>query len=53
MNVFVCYEKYYDYCNHWETLIHIFANELDAMSWVCEVEATNTEWRAYEEVEVK
>lgn len=53
MKVFVCYEKYYDYCNVWETLVHIFADELDAMDWVIEVKPTETEWRSYEEVKVK
>lgn len=58
MKVYVCYQCFHDFCNNWEIMEHIFADELKAMEWVSEFEEVKyqgsaVEWRSYEEVEVE
>lgn len=58
MKVFVCYQCSHDFCNNWEVLEHIYADELKAMEWVAEFTPVEykgevIEWRDYREEEVE
>jgi hypothetical protein len=53
MIVYVCYDCSYNGADQWRHLIHIFDNEQKAIDWVCELEATEYDWREYEAEKVK
>ena len=53
MKVYLCYQCSYDYCSWWRDLIKVVDDEAKARAWKEDFDATETEWRAYEEVEVE
>lgn len=53
MKVYVCYECYYDYCEIWKLVMKVFDCEVKALVWKEEVEATETDWREYIQMEVE
>jgi hypothetical protein len=53
MKVFICYKCSYDFCETWRVLEHVYADELDAMTWVdsfapVQSDGTTVEWREYD-----
>ena len=53
MKVYIGYECYYNYCDVFNTVVKVFDDEVKALVWKEEVEATETDWREYEEMELE
>ena len=54
MKVYLAKECYYDGgANSWETVVKVFDDEAKALVWKEEFEATDYDWREYEEMEVE
>jgi len=53
MKVYIGYECYYDYCDVWKSVQKVFDDEIRALIWKEEGKLTETEWRAYEEMELE
>lgn len=53
MKVYICYECYYNYCDVFRTIVKVVDDEAKALIWKEEVEATDREWREYEEKELE
>lgn len=53
MQVWIGYECYYNYCDEFRTAVKVFDDEVKALVWKDEVEATETEYRNYTEFTVE
>lgn len=53
MKIWIGYEVYYNYCDEFRSVVKIFDDEAKALIWKEEFEATETDWRTYEEHEVE
>lgn len=53
MKVYIGYECYYNYCDEFRTAVKVFDCEVKALLWKEEVEPTETDYRAYEEMDVE
>lgn len=47
MQVYVCYQCYYNYCDVFETVVKIVDDEVKALVWREEVDDTDTDFRSY------
>ena len=53
MKVYIGYEYYYNYCDEFRNAVKVFDCEVKALLWKEEIEATETDYRGYEEFEVE
>jgi hypothetical protein len=53
MKVWIGYECYYVYSNQWRSAVKVFDDEVKALIWKEDFEATKFEWRSYEQFEVE
>ena len=53
MKVYICYECYYNYCDVFRTIVKVVDDEVKALIWKEEAEATDRVWREYEEKELE
>ena len=53
MTVFLCYECVYNGADSWRTVVKVVSDEMEAIEWETEVAGTESEWREYDQWEVK
>ena len=53
MKVWIGYECHYNYCDEFRSAVKVFDDEVKALVWQEEIEATEFDYRAYEEHEVE
>lgn len=53
MKVYIAYDCYYNYCDEFCIVTHVFDCEFKALLWKDEIDSTETEYRTYEEKEVE
>ena len=53
MKIYLAKERCYDGANYWEHVVKVFDDEAKALVWKEEFEATDYDWREYEEMEVE
>ena len=53
MKVYIAYHCYYNYCDEFCAVAHVFDCEVKALLWKDEIDSTETEYRTYEEKEVE
>ncbi len=53
MKVWIGYQCYYNYCDEFKTAVKVFDDEVKALVWKDEFDATDTDYRSYEEMDLE